>query len=225
MAGTYGYITLAELRGELLDRLQDSGAVFTPVQECNTYIVESLRVLNAQVGLWNEEFEFSFNPGDAWKSINVDSSPRQQTVTDSYLYSQMEAMLMEPMTGGVWTGTNQYNIELLSGGGGERWTHYEAGSRERKPLARQEDQGARQPWQAVSRHGEAREHQEGQEEVCQKEGVMQPLITGTDAMKGQPQVKAPARVGHRKLTVEGAYLGRKRETQKRESKTSTRKRA
>ena len=110
----YGYITLAELRGELLDRLQDSGAVFTPVQECNTYIVESLRVLNAQVGLWNEEFEFSFNPGDAWKSINVDSSPRQQTVTDSYLYSQMEAMLMEPMTGGVWTGTNQYNIELLS---------------------------------------------------------------------------------------------------------------
>lgn len=53
---------------------------------------------------------------------------------------------------------------------------------------------------------------------------MQPLITGTDAMKGQPQVKAPARAGHRKLTVEGAYLGRKRETQKRESKTSARKR-
>ena len=41
--------------------------------------------------------------------------PRQRTVTDSDLYAQMEAMLLEPMSGGAWTGTAQYNIAMLSG--------------------------------------------------------------------------------------------------------------
>lgn len=111
----YSYITLGELRGELLNRLQDSGAVNCPVVEANIYVQEALRVLNAQCALWNQDYQFDFNPGDTWKTLNVAGSPRQRTVTDVDLYSQMEAMLYEPMSGGTWTGTNQYNIAMLQG--------------------------------------------------------------------------------------------------------------
>ena len=111
---SYSYITLAQLRGELLSRLQDAGGVFTSVAEANLYLAEALRVLNVQCGVWNTDYQFDFNPGDTWKSLNVAGSPRQRTVTDTNIYAQMEAMLMEPMSGGTWTGTNQYNIGLLS---------------------------------------------------------------------------------------------------------------
>ena len=113
--GGYSYITLAQLRGELLERLQDAAGVFTPVAEANLYITEALRVLNAQTSVPGQiDYEFDFDPGDTWKSLNVAGSPRERTVTDTDLYNQMEAMLMEPMSGGVWTGTTQYNIEILS---------------------------------------------------------------------------------------------------------------
>ena len=112
----YDYITLGEMRAELLNRLQDSGAVFTPVAEANLYLQEGLRVLNAltlQPG--TVDFAFDFVEGSTWNTLNFPGSPRQRTVTDTDLYSQMEAMLMEPMSGGVWTGTVQYNIALISG--------------------------------------------------------------------------------------------------------------
>ena len=74
-----------------------------------------LRILNAQTAALPADYQFDFNPGDTWKTLNVAGSPRQRTITDSDLYDQMEAMLLEPMSGGVWTGTAQYNIAMLSG--------------------------------------------------------------------------------------------------------------
>lgn len=109
----YTYITLAQLRGELLARLQDAGGVYTPAAEANLYITEALRVLNALTCQWNADFEFDFSAGDTWKTINVADSPRQRTVTDTYLYEQMEAMLLEPMAV-PWTGTTQYNLGMFS---------------------------------------------------------------------------------------------------------------
>lgn len=114
MAG-YTYITLAQLRAELLNRLQDQRGIATPAAEADIYIRESLRALNAQTFAWAEDYLFNFNPGDTWKTLNVAGSPRQRTVTDTDLYNQMEAMLYEPMSGGTWTGTNQYNIAMLQG--------------------------------------------------------------------------------------------------------------
>src|ERR1700734_3738219 len=110
----YTYLTLAQLRGELLQRLQDAGGVNTPAAEANLYITEALRLINALTYIWNTDYQFNFNGGDTWKTLNVAGSPRQRTVTDTYLYNQLEAMLMEPISGGVWTGTNQYNIGILS---------------------------------------------------------------------------------------------------------------
>lgn len=113
MAG-YNYITLADLRGELLARLQDASGAFTTPPEADLYIAEALRALNALTAAWNADYQFAFNPGDTWKTLNVAGSPRERTVTDTDLYAQMEAMLLEPMSGGTWTGTTQYNIGLLA---------------------------------------------------------------------------------------------------------------
>lgn len=110
----FAYLTLGQLRGELLSRLQDATASFTTTTEANLYIVEALRVLNALTYQWNADYLLDFNPGDTWVSLNVSGSPRERTVTDTDLYNQMEAMLLEPMSGGTWTGTNQYNIGILS---------------------------------------------------------------------------------------------------------------
>ena len=86
---SYSYITLGQMRAELLNRLQDSGAVYTQAAEANLYIQEGLRILNAQTAAFPEDYQFDFNPGDAWKTLNVAGSPRQRTVTDSDLYAQM----------------------------------------------------------------------------------------------------------------------------------------
>ena len=112
--GAYSYLTFGALKAELLSRLQDPTAQNVSEAEAGMYIVEGLRVLNATTLIWNVDYEFAFNSGDTWKSLNVPGSPRERTVTDSDLYSQMEAMLMEPVSGSVWTGTDQFNIEMLS---------------------------------------------------------------------------------------------------------------
>jgi hypothetical protein len=111
----YAYITLYQLRSALLNRLQDAGAVYTTTAEANLYLQEALRVLNALTAAWPTDFVLNFNPGDRWKSLNFAGSPRQRTLTDAALYTQMQAMLLEPMSGGTWTGTAQYNIAMLAG--------------------------------------------------------------------------------------------------------------
>lgn len=110
----FNYITLGTLRAELLARLQDSAGVFTTAAEANLYITEALRALNSLTNQWNADYKFDFNPGDTWKTLNIAGSPRKRTVTDVQLYIQMQAMLLEPMSGGTWTGTNQFNIGLFS---------------------------------------------------------------------------------------------------------------
>lgn len=88
--------------------------MYTSAAEADLYLAEGLRLLNAITYAWNADYDFAFNLGDTWKSLNVAGSPRQRTVTDAQIYDQMEAMLLEPMSGGTWTGTNQYNIGILS---------------------------------------------------------------------------------------------------------------
>ncbi len=111
----YGYISLAQLRAELLNRLQDTSAEFTTSAEADIYIRESLRALNAKTVTWPDDYQLDFAPGDTWKSLNVPGSPRERTITDIDLYNQMEAMLLEPMGDGNWIGTDQYNLAMFQG--------------------------------------------------------------------------------------------------------------
>lgn len=115
----YNYISWANLESALLGRLQDSAGVWTTPDECAIYLTEALRVLNAQTaaatsGQWSVDYVFDFDPGDTWKSLNVSGSPRERTVTDAAVETQMEYMLLEPPTGQTWTGTAQFNIANLS---------------------------------------------------------------------------------------------------------------
>ena len=116
---SYGYISWAQLQAALLQRLQDVAGVNTTPAEANSAITEALRVLNAQTaagtsGQWSADYLLDFDPGDTWKSLNVAGSPRQRTVTDEDVITQMETMLLEPPSGLTWTGTNQFNITNLS---------------------------------------------------------------------------------------------------------------
>ncbi len=111
---SYNYITFAQLEAALLQRLQDVAGSYTSQAEAQICIIEALRVYNAQTFWQDIDYQFDFNPGDGWKSLNVAGSPRERTVTDTDLVTQMEYMLLEPPTGQTWTGTNQFNITNLS---------------------------------------------------------------------------------------------------------------
>jgi hypothetical protein len=114
MANPYSYITLNQMVTMLLGRLQDTGGVFTTAQEAAIHITEALRVLNAQTAVWNADYQVGFAPNSSWQSINLAGSPRVRTITDASIYTEMEYMLLEPPTGGTWTGTDQFNISSLS---------------------------------------------------------------------------------------------------------------
>ncbi len=106
----YNYISFGDLKTALATRLQDPGLVWTTSDELGVYLTEALRVLNALTGIWNIDFVLTFNMGDQWESLNFPTSPRERTVTDSQVYTQMEYMLLEPPTGAVWTGTTQFTL-------------------------------------------------------------------------------------------------------------------
>lgn len=112
--GGYSFATFGQLQSALLERLQDVAGVNTSIPEAQVYLTEALRVLNSQTAIWNADYLLDFNPGDKWKTLNVAGSPRQRTVTDTQIETQMEYMLTEPPTGGVWTGTKQFSIANLS---------------------------------------------------------------------------------------------------------------
>jgi hypothetical protein len=110
----YSYLTFQQLISALLQRLQDVSGVFTTTTEAGLYLTEALQVLNANTSIWNAQFTLDFLPGSGWQSLNQTGSPRIRTITDTQIYTQMQYMLMEPPSGGTWTGTNQFNITNLS---------------------------------------------------------------------------------------------------------------
>ena len=103
----YTWLTLQEAVDALQGRLANS--TFWTQAELIVYINESLRLWNALTEQWNQDFIYNSSP--AWTNTGaVTGSPRLRTVTSDYLYTQMQYMLLEPPTGGAWTGTSQFSI-------------------------------------------------------------------------------------------------------------------
>lgn len=110
---TYPFLNVIN---DLALRLSDPGQVFWTQAELAVYIVESLRTFNALTEIWNTEFAFTAIAGEIWFNLGLMStSPRFRTLTDAYLYTVMEYHLLEPASGGNWTGTSQFTITDLSG--------------------------------------------------------------------------------------------------------------
>jgi hypothetical protein len=115
---TYSYITLTQAVAALALRLNDPNLVSYSFAELAAYICESLRSWNALTSIWNADYAFNIAPPTAsvWYALRgVAGYPRQQTVLDTDIYTIMEYHLLEPPTGGTWTGTPQFSISDLSG--------------------------------------------------------------------------------------------------------------
>jgi hypothetical protein len=108
-------VALSEAIAEVSVRLGDENNTFFTQGEIYLYLCESLRVLNAMTGFWKEQFNFNLTPPftQNWFADNGAGSPRQQTLTDTDIYNLIEYHLLEPATGALWTGTNQFAISDL----------------------------------------------------------------------------------------------------------------
>jgi hypothetical protein len=63
--------------------------------------------------MWRQDF--NYNSSILWNSLgSLTGSPRLRTLTDTYAYTEMEYMLLEPPSGGTWSGTSQFSISVLS---------------------------------------------------------------------------------------------------------------
>jgi hypothetical protein len=110
---SYQWINFVTGRQQLAQRLYDENQVWTTDAEAGIYILQALRMFNALTYTWKADF--AFNPASLWTELgSLPNSPRLRTLTDVDCYTQMEYMLLEPSTGGVWTGTPQFSLSDFS---------------------------------------------------------------------------------------------------------------
>src|SRR6516165_5898452 len=113
MAGVYQWLTYLDARNQLSQRLYDTAKSWTTDAELGIYIQQALRLFNCLTSWWKTDY--TFNPWSVWNSFGLlADSPRKRTVTDIDCYTIMEYLLLEPPTGGTWTGTPQFDISNLS---------------------------------------------------------------------------------------------------------------
>lgn len=114
MAGSFTWLNFLQAKQQLSARLYDPNFGLWSDAECGIYIQQALRMFNALTWTWRKDFAYN-DPVNIWNSLGLlAGSPRLRTITDTYCYTEMEYMLMEPPTGGVWTGTKQFDISDIS---------------------------------------------------------------------------------------------------------------
>lgn len=110
---SYSWLTYVTARQQLASRLADSGNVFWTDAECGLYIKKALRMFNAFTYTWKSDFAYSSS--SLWNSLGLlTGSPRLRSLTSNDSFTMMEYHLLEPPTGGTWTGTTQFTISDLS---------------------------------------------------------------------------------------------------------------
>lgn len=112
----FQWLTWLQARQALAGRLADPGMVYWPDSELKLYLIESLRTWAALTEMWNADYAFTATSAGGWYDLSaMNGSPRLKTVFDTDLYTIMEAHLLEPQSGGTWTGTSQFAISDLQG--------------------------------------------------------------------------------------------------------------
>jgi hypothetical protein len=115
VAGSYAWLKLSDAITQLGQRLNitPSTSSFWTAAELQAYIVTALRIFNSLTYTWRTDFNFQST--QVWNSLGfLPKSPRLRTLTDTDAYTELEYMLMEPPSGSVWSGTNQFQITDLS---------------------------------------------------------------------------------------------------------------
>jgi hypothetical protein len=119
MIGSYGWITFAQAKQQLADRLDDSNFVHWSDTELGLYIVEALTLWQALTGYWRDRGTFVLTPGQIFydlPTLLVDSGGNfmlGMAVTDAQVITEMEYQLLEPPTI-PWTGSTQFNLTELT---------------------------------------------------------------------------------------------------------------
>src|SRR5215469_11372204 len=112
----FQWLTWLQARQALAGRLADPGMVYWADNELKLYLTEALRTWNALTEMWNADLAFTATNASSWYNLStLTGSPRLRTVVDVDIYTIMEAHLLEPQTGGTWTGTSQFTITDLQG--------------------------------------------------------------------------------------------------------------
>jgi len=110
----YNYISYVQARQELAQRLYDPTETFWTDAELGQYILEALRTWNALTSYWRGDFTFVASASNRWYDLtNATQMPntlRPYTLTDVWVYQQMEYHLLEPSTGiNPWAGSSQFS--------------------------------------------------------------------------------------------------------------------
>ena len=116
MAGTYQWITFAQAKAALAQRLDDPQNIHWSDAELGSYINEALTVWQALTGYSRARGTFNATQGVPFYDLTqllTDGSGNlmlAMNVTDAQVITLMEYMLLEPPTI-PWTGTTQFNLQ------------------------------------------------------------------------------------------------------------------
>ena len=108
----FSWLTYGQAKAELASRLNDPTFTQWSSVECGVYLVQAMRFWNCLTAYTVADYSLDLTPPFTgnWFQANGSGSPRQPTLTDIDVYTMMQYMLLEPPSGGVWTGTTQFNI-------------------------------------------------------------------------------------------------------------------
>lgn len=116
--GSFSWLNFGTAKTQLAQRLAVDTTQpnsFWTDAELGFRIQQALRQFNVLTNYWKQDFVFNNAGPSVWNSLaTLAGSPRLRTITDTYCYSDMEYHLLEPSSGGTWTGTSQFSISDLS---------------------------------------------------------------------------------------------------------------
>lgn len=112
----YTQTTWLQLQQALQDRLDSKGVFYSNTgfyPEIQLYLREALRCWNAYANRWRERITVTFGPGSQWFDIHS-ATVMQRTITDTQLVAEIQAHLLEPITGSTWTGTDMFTLSEIT---------------------------------------------------------------------------------------------------------------
>jgi hypothetical protein len=111
---SYTHTTLAEAKVQLSERLGDPDMVFWTDSELEAYVVEAIRTWAAAAIPFRDRGTLATVAGQAFYSTTaISGNLLTQTLTDLSLAQQIERHLMEPVTSGSWTGTEEFTLSKV----------------------------------------------------------------------------------------------------------------
>lgn len=109
----YAYITFAQAKAQLAQRLDDSGSTFFVDAELGFAIVQALRMWNVFTGHYRHREIFPTVANEPFYQLGSTLTYRTSSIRDRAVVSEMEYHLMEAQGLSAWAGTDQFTLTQL----------------------------------------------------------------------------------------------------------------